>query len=264
MPCFRLGLLIAASALLLAGCPSDPGDVVLPDDDDAGTIDDDDGCDSLCDAASQECLDGACVCADGVHDDGRDLGVCVPEGTCDDQHAIAEGGEDCVPLGEVGDDVTCHLLVGWEGGECLYEISDDETVCDGTSADPCDTDFACQAGSCEPVPRTCSPLRPVVLVHGINGSSADYDALAPRLVEAGWPPEYVTRFDAEDPSWGCNLDNASAIAALVDQGMENTCEPRVDVVAHSMGTLSPRYFIKNLGARSSSTPTPRWGACITA
>ena len=249
----RLRPLLLALLLPLVACPAadapDPGnddDVTQPDDDDATEPDDDDGCSPECDLDSQDCIEGACVCREGFHDDGRDVGVCVLEGTCDDQHGIPEGGEDCVPLDAVCSALTCHLAVGWEGGQCLYEITDDGTSCEGSSTDPCDTEFACLAGTCEPRPRECSPLRPVVLVHGVNGSSANYDVMAARLVEAGWPPEFITLFDAEDPAWGCNVDNAAAIAELVDQTMAETCEPRVDLVAHSMGTLSSRYFVKNL------------------
>jgi triacylglycerol lipase len=249
-------LLLLGLAVALAGCPAEPGGVddddALPvDDDDDVVLDDDDSdpdaCDPPCDAGTQECVEGACVCADGFHDDGRGMGVCVPEGTCDDQHGIPEGEQDCVPIGEFCPEPTCRLLVGWEAGQCLYEISDDLTPCEGSSPDPCDTEFACLGGECAPQPRTCAPLRPVVLVHGINGSSANYDTIAARLVDAGWPPEFVYLFDAEDPSWGCNLNNAGAIAALVDQAMAETCEPRIDLVAHSMGALSSRYFVKNLG-----------------
>ena len=251
-------LLFAALALPLAGCRGEESELpddddVTADDDDAAddddddAVDDDDVCDPPCDAATQECIDGGCVCAEGLHDDGRDVGVCVPEGSCDDQHGIPEGGEDCVPIGDFCPAESCQLLVGWEAGQCLYEIADDLTSCDGTSADPCDTEFACQAGACLPAPRQCSPLRPIVLVHGVNGSSADFDVIVDRLLGAGWPQEFIYLFDAEDPSWGCNLDNATVIDALVDQAMAETCEPRIDLLAHSMGTISSRYYVKNLG-----------------
>ena len=247
----RLGpwLALAALALLLAACdgapaPSDDDDTSLTDDDDFAP---DDACDPPCDAGSQVCTDGACLCADGFHDDGRGVGACVPEGACADQHGIPPGGQDCLPIEDVCDAQTCRDLVGWAAGDCLYEVSDDATPCDGSSTDPCDTEFACQAGACEPAPRECSPLRPVVLVHGINGSSADYDEVVDRLLEAGWPESFIYLFDAVDPSWGCNVDNAAAIDALVDVAMAETCEPRIDLVAHSMGTLSSRYFVKNLG-----------------
>lgn len=93
----------------------------------------------------------------------------------------------------------------------------------------------------------CSERRPLILVHGINGGPGNYDVMVERLLADGWPEDYVVRFEAADPSWGCNVDNAHALDALVEQTRERTCQGRVDIVAHSMGTLSSRYYIKNLG-----------------
>jgi triacylglycerol lipase len=70
-----------------------------------------------------------------------------------------------------------------------------------------------------------------------------------RLIDDGWPPEYLVGFNAMDPAAGCNIDNAAAIAALVDSVLLSTGQSRVDIVAHSMGTLSSRYYIKNLGGQ---------------
>ena len=97
--------------------------------------------------------------------------------------------------------------------------------------------------------RTCEDAhRPVVVVHGINGSSAEFATMLARLEAAGWPSDRLYPFDAADPAWGCNVDNADAIAALVEQALsEHPCAARVDLVAHSMGTLSSRYYVKNLG-----------------
>ena len=88
--------------------------------------------------------------------------------------------------------------------------------------------------------------RPLVLVHGINGSSADFKLMKQRLIADGWPESWIFVFDAADPSWGCNVDNAAAIKALVERAIAETCQPRVDLIAHSMGTLSTRYFLKDL------------------
>lgn len=96
-------------------------------------------------------------------------------------------------------------------------------------------------------PMSCSARRPLVLVHGINGSPANFDVMAARLVADGWPEDWVVRFAAADPAWGCNVDNAAALAALVEEVRRATCQARVDIVAHSMGTLSSRYYVKNLG-----------------
>jgi triacylglycerol lipase len=91
--------------------------------------------------------------------------------------------------------------------------------------------------------------RPVILVHGINGSSANFATMIARLVADGWPANWIFAFDAKNPSWGCNIDNAAALQALAAKAMKETCQSRVDVIAHSMGSISSRYWIKNLGGQ---------------
>ena len=47
------------------------------------------------------------------------------------------------------------------------------------------------------------------------------------------------------------MDNAADIAALVEEIKFQTGSPRVDLVAHSMGTISSRYYIKFLAGHDS-------------
>ena len=96
-------------------------------------------------------------------------------------------------------------------------------------------------------PPACGSPRPVVFMHGINGSSANWGTIMERLAADGWPAEYLVAVDVEDASWGCNVDNAASIGQAVDTLRAATGQPRVDLVAHSMGTLSSRYYVKNLG-----------------
>ena len=139
----------------------------------------------------------------------------------------------------------CKIAVA-EGSQCVLQDKPDGTSCPGDPKEACNQ-LACQAGVCQELPPSCSAKRPVVFVHGVNGSSANFETMKQRLLADGWPANYIYPFDAADPSWGCNVDNAKAISDLVHYAMETTCQPRVDVVAHSMGTLSSRQFIKNLG-----------------
>lgn len=88
---------------------------------------------------------------------------------------------------------------------------------------------------------------PVLFVHGINGSSSEFDLLRMRLVADGWPADRLFALDFADPQWGCNVDNADAIAAEVTRIRQATGAARIDLVAHSMGTLSSRHYIKHLG-----------------
>jgi triacylglycerol lipase len=88
---------------------------------------------------------------------------------------------------------------------------------------------------------------PVLFVHGINGSAADFATLMERLVADGWPQERLMARTFESPGWGCNVDNAVTLQAWAQELMDSTGATRVDVVAHSMGSLSSRQWVKNLG-----------------
>ncbi len=208
-----------------------------------------DGCGGtcgLCTAPKEQCLEGACHCPEGKHDGGS--GSCLMAGQCDAGFAIAANSTECKPLYEVCVSPNpCEIAASWALGQCAYTSMPDWTPCQPAAPGPCAVTSQCKSGLCKEVWGPCSPLRPVILVHGVNGSSENFAVMKQRLLQDGWPANYIYSFDAADPEWGCNLDNASAIQALVKQAMDATCQPRVDLVAHSMGTLSSRYFIKNLG-----------------
>ncbi len=95
-------------------------------------------------------------------------------------------------------------------------------------------------------PDQAMPFAPILFVHGIKGSAADFDAMIARFVAAGWPAERLFARTFADPAWGCNVDNASAIAGWVAEIRATTGATAIDLVAHSMGTLSTRYYMKHL------------------
>jgi triacylglycerol lipase len=98
-------------------------------------------------------------------------------------------------------------------------------------------------------PDSGAPLvrDPVLFIHGIDGSSAEFDVMRGRFEADGWAAEQLFAIDFEDPKWGCNIDNADAIATEVMRIQSVTGAARIDLVAHSMGTLSSRHFVKQLG-----------------
>ncbi len=168
---------------------------------------------------------------------------------CPEGWARPSEGAECAPLAELcAIDNPCLLPTELKGGLCQYTLAEEGSSCEGTSDEPCVDGFTCQAGTCDPLLPACEEgPRPVVFVHGINGGAAEFDIMKGRLVAAGWAPDELVAFQADDPSWGCNVDNAEAIAALVDDVLASSCAARVDLVAHSMGTLSSRHFLKFLG-----------------
>jgi triacylglycerol lipase len=91
---------------------------------------------------------------------------------------------------------------------------------------------------------------PILFVHGINGAAENWTTMVERFVADGWPRERLMARTFPDPSWGCNVDNAALLQTWANELMTTTGTTRIDVVAHSMGTLSSRHFVKilmNLG-----------------
>ncbi len=94
----------------------------------------------------------------------------------------------------------------------------------------------------EPTP----PLRddvPILLVPGWFDTGRDLAALRIRLIAAGWPESRVHAITFEDPT-GSNVDHAREIDAVVDRILADTGAPRLDIVAHSMGGLATRWYLR--------------------
>jgi triacylglycerol lipase len=86
---------------------------------------------------------------------------------------------------------------------------------------------------------------PILFVHGWSESSTIWNTMISRFQADGW----VT---AELNNWSyntgqSNVTTASQIQTKVNQILSNTGATQVDLVTHSMGALSSRYYIKNLG-----------------
>ncbi len=92
---------------------------------------------------------------------------------------------------------------------------------------------------------------PVLLIHGINGSAADWATMISRLKADGYSSERIMARTFADPRYGCNTDNAATIQMWANELMATAHTNRIDLVAHSMGTLSSRRFLKDLGGAAS-------------
>ena len=94
--------------------------------------------------------------------------------------------------------------------------------------------------------RALAPARdPILFVHGWHGSASGWNTMITRFKADGWSA-------AELYAWSYNSDQsnatiASQLSAKVNEILTTTGAARVDVVTHSMGGLSSRYFAKNLG-----------------
>jgi len=101
----------------------------------------------------------------------------------------------------------------------------------------------CLAGAAaSPMPPPRDDV-PILLVPGWFDTGRDLAALRIRLIAAGWPESRVQAITFEDPT-GSNVDHAREIDAAVGRILAETGAPRLDIVAHSMGGLATRWYLR--------------------
>lgn len=86
---------------------------------------------------------------------------------------------------------------------------------------------------------------PILFVHGWRGSSAQWRTMIDRFRADGWSDRELFTWDFDTGT--SNTVVAARIATRVDQILAATGASRVDIVSHSMGALSSRYYLRELG-----------------
>ena len=86
---------------------------------------------------------------------------------------------------------------------------------------------------------------PILFVHGYNGSSSTWTTMYNRFINDGYT-------SAELVNWTYNYNNsnrstAQLIKSKVDSIRNATGAAQVNIITHSMGTISVRYYIDSLG-----------------
>lgn len=86
---------------------------------------------------------------------------------------------------------------------------------------------------------------PIVFVHGYLGSAGNWDTMISRFKTDGYTAAelYAWNYD-----WSqSNTVIAGQLISYVEQVRSRTGAAKVDIVAHSMGGLNSRYYLKYLG-----------------
>lgn len=87
--------------------------------------------------------------------------------------------------------------------------------------------------------------RPILFVHGWNSSAATWDTMVANFKNNGWTDAELHRWSYDTSQ--SNTLTAQEVASRVDSIRSTTGWDKIDVIAHSMGSLSSRYYLKNLG-----------------
>jgi triacylglycerol lipase len=101
-------------------------------------------------------------------------------------------------------------------------------------------------------------INPVVLVHGFTGSPSSMATLASNFQAQG-RQAFAIDYNSEN-----NITNANQLASFINSVKAQTGAAQVDLVVHSMGGLSSRYYLKNLGGQANvaqfvSLGSPHYG-----
>ena len=103
--------------------------------------------------------------------------------------------------------------------------------------------FAAAAGDV----NTAQVFTPIVFVHGYVVHEWEWDIMIDRFAAIGYPEDYLAPVRFDD-SIGSNVVNARDTLPDFAAGvLERTGADKVDVIAHSMGGLSSRLWIKFYG-----------------
>ncbi|MFC5720619.1 esterase/lipase family protein [Streptomyces gamaensis] len=95
-----------------------------------------------------------------------------------------------------------------------------------------------------PVPsRAAEPPLPVVFVHGRNAGPGVWDGMRAAFTAAGYPQDRLFAW-SYDTGQSTNETLSGQLAAYVDDIRARTGAPRVDLVAHSLGSLPTRWYVK--------------------
>ena len=91
-----------------------------------------------------------------------------------------------------------------------------------------------------------APVRnPILFVHGWSSSASTWNAMVARFKADGWTDAQLMAFSYNTSQ--SNATTAQEIATRVNQLLTTNGATRVDIVSHSMGGLSSRYYARNLG-----------------
>ncbi len=89
---------------------------------------------------------------------------------------------------------------------------------------------------------------PILFVHGYAGNGGNWQDMKAKFIADGWQANEL--YACNYSFTASNTVSAGEISQQVDAIMSLTGATRVDIVAFSMGSVSSRYYLKNLGGNT--------------
>ncbi|MGN6256301.1 MAG: lipase family alpha/beta hydrolase [Solirubrobacterales bacterium] len=90
---------------------------------------------------------------------------------------------------------------------------------------------------------------PILFVHGWNESASLWNTMIGRFEKDGYPKSYLSAY-SYNTSQSNKVDAEKEVKSHVESLLSSTGATKVDIIAHSMGSLNTRWYIKFLGGES--------------
>lgn len=100
------------------------------------------------------------------------------------------------------------------------------------------------------VPSSAIARDPILFVHGWASSASTWDTMVERFEADGWEPSELSAY-SYNTSQSNKVDAEEEVKPRVEELLEATEAEKVDIVAHSMGSLNSRWYIRELGGQET-------------
>jgi triacylglycerol lipase len=100
-----------------------------------------------------------------------------------------------------------------------------------------------------PASANASDNDPIVFVHGFTGKASGWDAMKSRFIADGYTSDDFVAI--QYGPYASNATTAAQVKDAVEALKASTGKSKVDLITHSMGGLSGRYYLKKLGGTGS-------------
>jgi triacylglycerol lipase len=97
-------------------------------------------------------------------------------------------------------------------------------------------------------PAGASAQDPILFVHGYVESASLWNTMIGRFEKDGYAKSSLSAYSYNTSQ--SNKIDAEEVKTKVEALLKTTGATKVDIIAHSMGSLNSRYYIKNLGGEA--------------
>ncbi|MDX6601514.1 MAG: triacylglycerol lipase [Solirubrobacterales bacterium] len=99
------------------------------------------------------------------------------------------------------------------------------------------------------VPASSLAQDPILFVHGYSSTASVWNTMISRFEKDGYSKTYLSAY-SYNTSQSNKVDAEKEVKSHVESLLKATGATKVDIVAHSMGSLNSRWYIKFFGGES--------------